>query len=55
MSKLNNKFIRISGSCIVNLDRIDHVSGREIYMEDGTIIAVGRTYEKDIKTHFPDK
>lgn len=47
--RLNNSFVRVNGSFIINMNKISKVVGNDISMENADIIQVGRTFEKSFK------
>ncbi|MEY3237112.1 MAG: hypothetical protein RI883_1213 [Bacteroidota bacterium] len=49
LSKLNNRFIRIHRSSIVNLDKIDKIEGNTVEV-NGSFIAISKTYHDSFMT-----
>lgn len=47
-----DQFVRVHKSFIVNISKIEKVSGSKIYMEDGNIIPVGRAYKDQFVKQF---
>lgn len=48
----NDQFVQVHKSYIVNSATIERVSGNQIYLDDGTVIPIGRTYKDQFISRF---
>lgn len=49
LSQLNEQFMRIHKSYIINLGRVNSLSLSAVVLEDGTFLTVGRTYRDNLR------
>ncbi len=49
LDRLDDFFIRVSQSAVVNMNHINHIKDRKVIMNSGVDIPIGRTYFKDVK------
>ncbi len=49
------KFLRVHKSFIINQDKIKAVAGNNIYMDEGTILSLGKTYRDDFYEKINNK
>ena len=47
-----NRFCRCHNSFLVNLAHIRQVSGRQLYLTDGTDLSIGRRYTEQFQNRF---
>lgn len=50
-----HEFVRSHRSYIVNLDRVKHVKGDRIVLDDGRVAKIGRAFKKEFKQKLTDK
>ncbi|MDF2484210.1 MAG: Response regulator of the LytR/AlgR family [Herbinix sp.] len=55
MERLNESFIRINQSIIVNKNIIKDIQGNTVFLEHGMEVAIGRTFKKDVMNGYYDK
>lgn len=47
-----DQFVQVHKSYIVNASKIEKVSGNQIYLEDGSLVPIGRTYKDSFISRF---
>lgn len=45
-------FMRIHKSYIVSLNRIEKISGAQVYLDNNTILPIGNTFKRKVQEHF---
>ena len=48
----SNQFVRVHKSYIVNISKIEKIAGNQIYINNKTIIPIGRTFKDDFMKKF---
>lgn len=51
-NRLSSNFIRVNQSEVVNVKKIEEIRDNNVYLDNGIMVSIGRTYRKNVLAHY---